>query len=78
MDTRMRELKTHAVEMVLGYAFKTPCGKYLDGTDKERVEANTEKVTCENCRKTKVFLRQDYWERMQRRIGPSEYVLQET
>jgi hypothetical protein len=57
--------KTHAVTMVLGYCFKTPCGRFLDGLDKERGEANPHKVTCGNCRRTHVFQVQ---KRMSRRL----------
>lgn len=45
-------MKIHGFIQVIGGLFKTPCGLYLDGPDKERVEAYSHKVTCGNCKRT--------------------------
>lgn len=52
--------KVHGFARVLGGVFLTPCGLYLDGLDKERVEANSRLVTCENCKRTHEHRKQEW------------------
>lgn len=43
-------MKVHLVVYIVAGVFKTACGRYLDGPDKERGTALPDKVDCKNCR----------------------------
>ena len=64
----------HGFYRVLGGLFLTPCGIYLDGPDKERVEADPSKVTCQNCKRTHKHKTQQWtasWQRTSHGRQPS-------
>lgn len=56
----MNNLKTHGFVRAMGGLIMTPCGVYLDGPDKERVEADSSKVTCGNCKRTHEHANQEF------------------
>lgn len=48
----MTTLKTHMVVYIPAGLFKTACGLYLDGPDKERGAVFHNEITCKNCQRT--------------------------
>ena len=62
----MSTKKVHGFVRVLGGVFLTPCGRYLDGPDKERIETDPGKVTCRNCQRTDEHRHQELTARWQR------------